>query len=111
MKHYTIKYGDNTFDASEYQDAIFNEVECGNHYARSLASYGLLLANSGFEFDIPNKTIKFKTKKKPYKTFFTTNNGFGVISIKNGEYNVDMLYGDLKDINIIIKTVHHIDEP
>ena len=82
----------------------FNEVECGNHYARSLASYGLLLANSGFEFDMPNKTIKFKTKKKPYKTFFTTNNGFGVISIKNGEYNVDMLYGDLKDINIIIKS-------
>lgn len=32
MKHYQIKYGDTTFEASEYQDKIFNNVEngCGN---------------------------------------------------------------------------------
>jgi uncharacterized protein (DUF608 family) len=29
----------------------WDEFECGHHYARSMASYGLLIALSGFEFD------------------------------------------------------------
>lgn len=29
----------------------YNEVECGSHYARALASYGVLLAMSGFRHD------------------------------------------------------------
>ena len=30
MKHYTIQYGDQTFEASEYQDKIFNNVKTGS---------------------------------------------------------------------------------
>lgn len=37
----------------------WNEIECGNHYARSLASWALLLAASGAQWDAPTRTLSF----------------------------------------------------
>ena len=37
----------------------WDEVECGHHYMRSLASYGLLVAWSGVVADLPHGTIRF----------------------------------------------------
>ncbi|HEY7696775.1 MAG TPA: GH116 family glycosyl hydrolase, partial [Vicinamibacteria bacterium] len=37
----------------------WNEVECGNHYARALASWSLLLALSGFHYSAPQKSMSF----------------------------------------------------
>lgn len=37
----------------------WNEVECGNHYARALASWSLLLALSGFHYSAPQKSMGF----------------------------------------------------
>jgi uncharacterized protein (DUF608 family) len=37
----------------------WNEVECGNHYARALASWSLLLALSGFRYSAPQKLLGF----------------------------------------------------
>ena len=37
----------------------FNEIECGNNYARSMASFALLPIFSGFSFDMPNGTLGF----------------------------------------------------
>ena len=37
----------------------WNEVECGNHYARALASWSLLLALSGFRYSAPERTLGF----------------------------------------------------
>ena len=37
----------------------FNEIECGNNYARSMAAFALLPLFSGFSFDLPNGTLGF----------------------------------------------------
>ncbi len=37
----------------------WNEFECGNHYARSMASWSLLLALSGFSFDMRRGMLGF----------------------------------------------------
>ena len=37
----------------------WNEVECGHHYARSMASWALLLAMSGFHCDMGRGTMRF----------------------------------------------------
>lgn len=78
----------------------FNEVECGNHYARSLASYGVLLALNGFKYDMKQKTIWFVDSDCPYTTFFTTVSCFGLCRISNGSFAVQVLYGSLGDIKI-----------
>jgi uncharacterized protein (DUF608 family) len=57
----------------------FNEVECGDHYARSMASYGALIAISGFEYDGPARRIGFAPRLTPenFKAPFTAAEGWG----------------------------------
>jgi len=40
----------------------FNEIECGNNYARSMASFALIPILSGFTFDMPHGRIGFNPK-------------------------------------------------
>jgi hypothetical protein len=42
-------------------------VECGNHYARALASWSLLLALSGFRYSAPEKTLGFDPRVESAK--------------------------------------------
>ncbi|MBI4530117.1 MAG: hypothetical protein HY709_01225, partial [Candidatus Latescibacteria bacterium] len=37
----------------------WDEVECGHHYARAMASWSLLLALSGYLYSAPDATLKF----------------------------------------------------
>ena len=42
-----------------YNRNPFNEIECGNNYARSMASFALLPIFSGFSFDLPHGALGF----------------------------------------------------
>jgi len=45
----------------------FNEIECSDHYARAMASYGTFISACGFDYDGPNGYIKFAPKINPDK--------------------------------------------
>jgi uncharacterized protein (DUF608 family) len=57
----------------------WNEIECGDHYARALASWGCLLAIAGFSYDGPAARIGFAPKITPekFKVFFSGAEGWG----------------------------------
>ncbi len=59
----------------------WNEVECGNHYARALASWSLLLALSGFRYSAPEKAMRFDPRmdEERVRAFWSVGErGFGV---------------------------------
>jgi non-lysosomal glucosylceramidase len=40
----------------------WNEIECGHHYARAMASWSVLTALSGFGYSAPRKEIRFRPR-------------------------------------------------
>lgn len=75
----------------------YNEYECGGWYARALASYSLLQALTGVRYDAVNRTLYIDSKiGNDFKTFLSTDKGFGTVELKAGIPTVTMYYGDLK---------------
>jgi hypothetical protein len=57
----------------------WNEFECGNHYARAMASWSLLLALSGFRYSAPAGQISFApvVNADKFRSFFSTGASWG----------------------------------
>ncbi len=75
----------------------FDEIECGRHYARSMASWGVLIALSGYRFDLTKKEVSFAPKQKDgdFSCFFSSGTCWGVYTeTENGEKDLHVLYGD-----------------
>jgi len=79
----------------------YNEIECGDHYARAMAAYGVYLAVCGFKYHGPNGIIGFDPKISPenFRSAFITAEGWGTFSQsrKDGKQlnKLTMAYGRL----------------
>jgi len=75
----------------------WNEYECGNYYARAMASYAVLGALAGFRYSTVQRTLWFgpQLSVRPFKTFFSTASGFGTIALAGGSLRVQLLEGAL----------------
>lgn len=62
----------------------FNEVECSDHYARAMASYGTFITACGFEYHGPKGFIRFapKVNSTDFSAAFTAAEGWGNYSQK-----------------------------
>ena len=75
----------------------WNEFECGNNYARSMASFSLIPAISGYTCDVSRGFIGFdpKTRDGSCEAFFSLETGWGVYSCDKNEITLSLLYGSV----------------
>jgi uncharacterized protein (DUF608 family) len=75
----------------------WNEYECGNYYARAMASYALLGALAGFRYSAVQKTLWFgpAVPVRPFTTFFSTAFGFGTIALDRRSLHIQVIEGEL----------------
>lgn len=77
----------------------YNEIECSDHYARAMASYGAYLAACGYETHGPKGHLGFAPKVKDGKTFkcaFTAAGGWGTYEesrVSGFECRIAVKYG------------------
>ncbi|ALJ04711.1 glucosylceramidase [Pseudalgibacter alginicilyticus] len=80
----------------------YNEVECGDHYARALASYSAFMAMCGYKYDGPEGKLAFgpRMQQDHFKAAFTTAEGWGqfIQKIENETLiaELNLRYGNLK---------------
>lgn len=75
----------------------WNEIECGSNYARSMASYSLLLAYSGFRYDMSRNMIGFNPihSKEDFTFMWSLNDCWGVIKRTENQIQINILGGVL----------------
>jgi len=89
----------------------WNEFECGNHYARAMSSYALLLALSGFHINAAEGRLSFapRVHTEDFRCFFSTNTGWGLYSQsvrgRAAAVSLEIRYGSvvLKSLNLPFK--------
>ena len=77
----------------------WNEIECGSNYARSMASYALLAAFSGFRSDLPDGTVRFAPLPFPgneFRCFWSTGPAWGVYRRSAERDELEVLSGTLR---------------
>lgn len=88
----------------------WNEVECGNHYSRSMSSWAILTALSGAVTDPQAGELRFKpvvgADDTYYKTFWSTGTAWGTYTMHRTtpadpwQEQVEVLGGDLGNLRV-----------
>jgi non-lysosomal glucosylceramidase len=84
-----------------YRRNPWNEVECGHHYARSLASWMVYLALTGMDVDVPRGLVTFdpRVNRENFAAFWISGDAWGIYRqrLTDGSdlsTEVEVLYGD-----------------
>ncbi|KKN92776.1 hypothetical protein LCGC14_0205190 [marine sediment metagenome] len=87
----------------------FNEAECGYHYARSMASYGTLIAYTGFHYSAVEKAMTFAAanRAKPTQWFWASGDAYGTVTQKRSGTTGRKIAVDLKVLSgsVALKTL------
>ena len=91
-----------------YRRNPWSENEAGHHYVRAMASWGLLTALGGFQYDMVKGTMSFTPviHTENFSTFWITGKAWGLYTQKKNpetgsiEWNIEILYGNLDNTKV-----------
>lgn len=87
----------------------FDEAECGHHYARAMASWGAVLALTGFHYSEINKTMEFAGSDKSVNWFWSTGYAWGTVKQYHSEYyssiEIEVIKGKISLDRFILKGI------
>jgi len=80
----------------------FNEYECGDWYARALASYALLQGLTGVRYDAISRTLYMNSRTGDFTSFISTETGFGNTGLKGGKPFLNVVYGEIPVTEFVV---------
>lgn len=80
----------------------FNEYECGHWYARAMSSYALLQGLTGVRYDAVDHVMYIDSRVGDFKSFISTDTGFGNVGLKNGKPFFNIALGELNIKKFIV---------
>jgi len=80
----------------------FSEAQCGEWYARAMASYALLEALTGVRYDAVDQTLYIDSKIGDFTSFISTATGFGNVGLKKGKPFLNIVYGSINIQKVIV---------
>ena len=92
---------DDRYFGSPHKRNPYNDIECSDHYARAMSSYGVYIAVCGFDYNGPKKEIAFEPRLNfnDFQSSFTTEKGWGIftqkVSKKKATYSLKMVNKNL----------------
>jgi hypothetical protein len=75
----------------------WNEAECGNHYARAMASWSAILVLSGFAYDGARRRVAARPKSKAprFQCFWSAASGWGSFTRTPRQFSLTVTHGAL----------------
>jgi len=86
----------------------YNEIECGDHYVRAMASWSVLEAAAGYRFNGPERTLVFMPRLDPdrFESFFIAPSGWGTVAQERAgtsqKATVTVRYGKIELDEIVL---------
>jgi hypothetical protein len=74
----------------------FDEAECGHHYARAMASWGLVNAWSGQQYNAITGALHFDHIPANHKVFWSTGHAWGTLRRRGDTYTLTIYTGQLQ---------------
>jgi uncharacterized protein (DUF608 family) len=78
-----------------YRRNPWNEMECGSNYARSMASYALMLIYSGMRYDMSQKKMGFAPLKGEGTFFWSLEGAWGSVTVTKVGMELRVVEGEL----------------
>src|SRR6185312_2978809 len=90
------------YDANKHNP--WNEIECGDHYGRAMASWGCFTALCGFEYDGPAGSMTFSPRLEgdEFRCAFTSAAGWGSYRQSKTQAAISLKWGKLSLRKLIL---------
>lgn len=85
----------------------WNEIECGDHYVRPMASWTLLEEAAGYQYDAVqgSLTLAPRLQADDFRSFWITAGGWGSVQMDGGHAEIRVDYGSLTLHELRLRTI------
>jgi uncharacterized protein (DUF608 family) len=78
----------------------YDEAECGHHYARAMASWGAVIALTGFDYNAHTGEMSFTPRLPMRQIFWSTGNAYGTFNTTTQELQVHEGHPHLTNVTL-----------
>ncbi|HVU79228.1 MAG TPA: GH116 family glycosyl-hydrolase [Gaiellaceae bacterium] len=89
----------------------FNEIECGDHYARAMAGWSVLDALGGVRYDAPARALELRAPEPGASLPFVAGESFGLVTAFDDEVELSCAGGRLELAALTLQDVRHDFSP